>query len=73
MNQVMKWVLAGGKTEGKAEGDPICVDMDALWRKALSDGKDVSVRVKHDLSEAMDDMGEFAIISAWARRKGKKG
>jgi hypothetical protein len=55
-------------------GDAIHVDVDALWRKAVDDGRDVSIRVKRSLSsDILSDMGELAILSAMARGKGKKG
>ena len=68
MNRALERALAGVG----AGSEPIRVDVDALWRKALDDGKNVSIRVKHDSSETRDDKGELASISAWAKHKGKK-
>lgn len=68
MNKLMDWANTD---------DSIRVDIDALWTKAQSDDSSIGVAVKSaktsDYASAMDDMGEFAIISAWARGKGKKG
>ena len=68
MNKLMDWANTD---------DSIRVDVDALWTKAQSDDSSVGAAVKSaktsDYASAMDDMGEFAIISAWARGKGKKG
>lgn len=69
----MTFALQGLETD-----DPIRVDLDALWQKAAAQGRDVSMRVKQGLkiglADVLDDRtGELAIISAWARNKGKKG
>jgi len=68
MNALLNW--ADGE-------DAIKVDLDALWEKALAEGRDVGIKVKRalrdDVSNAMDDMNEYAIISAWARGRGRKG
>ncbi|NKB42884.1 MAG: hypothetical protein GKS03_01275 [Alphaproteobacteria bacterium] len=65
MKRFLEWASAD---------DMIHVDIDALWRKALADGHDVSIRVKRSLSsDALNDMGELAVLSAMARGKGKKG
>ncbi|MBT4741456.1 MAG: hypothetical protein HN793_00335 [Rhodospirillaceae bacterium] len=65
MKRFLEWANAG---------DAIHVDVDALWRKAVDDGRDVSIRVKRSLSsDILSDMGELAILSAMARGKGKKG
>jgi hypothetical protein len=68
MNRVLDWANAD---------DAICVDVDALWTKAQREGRSVGAAIKNsltsDYANAMDDMGEFAIISAWANGKGKKG
>lgn len=68
MNALLNWADAE---------DAIKVDLDALWEKALAEGRDVGIKVKRalrdDVSNAMDDMNEYAIISAWARGRGRKG
>jgi hypothetical protein len=68
MNRLLDWANAG---------EPISVDVDALWQKAMAEGRDVSVRVKRSLTSNMPKVssgtGELAIISAWARGKVKKG
>lgn len=68
MNRLLDWANSD---------DVIRVNVDALWKKAQSDGKSVGAAIKNSLTSdyvnAMDDMGEFAIISAWANGKGKKG
>lgn len=61
------------KTLLGAGGKPIRVDIDELWRKAVEDSHEEKRRARHDAIEPLDDMGEFAVISAWARGKGKKG
>ena len=69
MSPVLEEVLAGSNTAG----EPIKVDIDALWRKALEDGSDPRPEDREKYADLLDDMGEFAVISAWARGKGKKG
>lgn len=64
--------------QGLETDDHIRVDLDALWQKALAEGRDVGIRVqrgvKMGLADILDDRtGELAIISAWANSKGKKG
>ncbi len=69
MKQALEKVLAGDGSGGK----PIRVDVEALWKKA-SDGKEGDgTKKSYDPQETLDDMGEFAVISAWARKKGRKG
>lgn len=58
--------------------DPIRVDLDALWKKAVAEGRDVGIQIqqgmKLGLTDVLDDRtGELAIISAWAHGKGNKG
>ena len=69
MNHILEKALAGSGTSGK----PIRVDIDALWRKALDEREDKNSKDTFDPEQALDNMGEFAVISAWARGKGKKG
>ena len=69
MNQVLEKALAG--TDAGAQ--PIRLDIDALWRKALGEGEEKPSKETFDPEGALHDMGEFAVISAWARGKGKKG
>lgn len=68
MNRVLDWANSG---------DVIRVDVDALWMKAQREGRIAGAAIKtsltSDYTNAMDGMGEFAIISAWANGKGKKG
>lgn len=68
MNRVLDWANSG---------DVIRVDVDALWTTAQREGRITGAAIKtsltSDYANAMDDMGEFAIISAWANGKGKKG
>lgn len=68
MNKLLDWANTG---------EAIRVDVDVLWRKTQStESSTGAVENKSqtpDYAHAMDDMGEFAIISAWARGKGKKG
>lgn len=69
MNQVLQWLDTD---------DHIRVDLDGLWQKAITEGRDASIRVqrgmKMGLSDILEDRtGELAIISAWASGKGKKG
>lgn len=60
--------------EWASTSDSIHVDVDALWRKAVDDGRDVSIRVKRTLSSnVVEGMGELAVLSAMARGKGRKG
>jgi hypothetical protein len=55
-------------------GNAIHVDIDALWRKAADDGRDVKVRSNYSgAADVVSDMGELAILSAMARGKGNKG
>jgi hypothetical protein len=67
MNALLQWADSE---------DAITVDVDALWQTALAEGRDVGIKVKRalreDVASAMDDMSEFAIISAWARGRGGK-
>ncbi len=67
MNALLQWADAE---------DAIKVDLDALWEKALAEGRDVGIKVKRalrdDVAGAADNMSEFAIISAWARGRGRK-
>ena len=67
MNAVLQWA---------DREDAIKVDVDALWQKAVAQGRSAGIKVKRALREdvlsVMDDMGEFAIISAWARGRGGK-
>ena len=69
MNQMLEKVLAGTGTGA----EPIRVDIDALWRKASEEGQKKPSKERFDPEGALDDMGEFAVISAWARGKGKGG
>ena len=69
MNQILEKVLAGTGDDAQ----PIRVDIDALWRKALGEGEEKPSKESFDAEGALDDMGEFAVISAWVRGKGKKG
>lgn len=65
MKRFLEWANAG---------DAIHVDVEALWRNAIDDGRDSSIRVKRSLSsDVFSEMGDLAIISAMARGKGKKG
>lgn len=69
----MTFALASLETD-----DPIRVDLDALWQKAVAEGRDVGRQVqqgmKLGLADVLEDRtGELAIISAWAHGKGKKG
>jgi len=68
MSPQLEKVLAGSATAGH----PIKVDMDALLRKAVDgDLKDKGRKQRTSL-KSLGSMGEFAVISAWARGKGKK-
>ncbi|MDG2242735.1 MAG: hypothetical protein P8L66_04495 [Rhodospirillaceae bacterium] len=55
-------------------GNTIHVDIDAPWRKAADDGRDVKAHAKFSgAADVVSDMGVLAILSAMARGKGKKG
>jgi hypothetical protein len=69
MSPQLEKVLAGSATAGH----PIKVDMDALWRKAVDGDLKDKGRKQRTSVKSLGSMGEFAVISAWARGKGKKG
>ena len=69
----MSLVLSRVLEESVFAGDPIKVDIDALWRKAIDASYDKKKAAQHKAIDPSKGLGEFAVISAWARAKGKKG
>jgi hypothetical protein len=68
MSPQLEKVLAGSANAGH----PIKVDTDALWRKAVDGNHENKGRKQRTSVRSLDNMGEFAVISAWVRGKGKK-
>ena len=66
MNQALEKALTG------AGGQAIRVDIDALWRKAIEQSHEDKRSAQKDADDPMRSMNEFAVLSSWARGKGKK-